>query len=166
MIRKKALERWETKIGNFEVTPQAWYFVSLSPINLRHGPRTENTLRTPYPSNFSIVIEVCLRCPCIETEILLLLPAYSIRENALSDPLPSNGYTCWIDEKDVKLRSVSKYNEKVYSDMLMEMMFRTQQEFHGLITAVWVTEDSPCLYSQISMSVFLEKDSLGELMAP
>jgi hypothetical protein len=39
---------------------------SLSPINLRHGPPTENTLETPYPSNSSIVIE---------TAFLLLLPA-------------------------------------------------------------------------------------------
>jgi hypothetical protein len=42
--------------------------LSLSPIKLRHGPRTENTMRTPYPSNSSIAIE---------TEILLLLFAYS-----------------------------------------------------------------------------------------
>jgi hypothetical protein len=39
---------------------------SLSPINLRQGPRTENILRTPYPSNSCIVIE---------TAILVLLPA-------------------------------------------------------------------------------------------
>jgi hypothetical protein len=32
--------------------------LSLSPISLRHGPRTENTLRTRYPSNSLSVIEV------------------------------------------------------------------------------------------------------------
>jgi hypothetical protein len=37
----------------------------LSPVILRHGPGTENTLRTPYPNNSSIVIEVCLRFRCI-----------------------------------------------------------------------------------------------------
>jgi hypothetical protein len=50
---------------------------SLSLINLLHGPRTENTLRIRYPSNSSIVIAMCLRCRCIETAVLLLLPAYS-----------------------------------------------------------------------------------------
>jgi hypothetical protein len=35
---------------------------SLSPINLWHGPHTENTLRTPYTSNSSIFEEVYLRC--------------------------------------------------------------------------------------------------------
>jgi hypothetical protein len=39
---------------------------SLSPINLWQRPSTENTSRTPYPNNFSTVIE---------TGILLLLPA-------------------------------------------------------------------------------------------
>jgi hypothetical protein len=51
---------------------------SLSPIKLRQGPRTENTLRTRYPSNSSIVIELCLCCRCIETADLLLLSAYSL----------------------------------------------------------------------------------------
>jgi hypothetical protein len=50
---------------------------SLSPIKLRHGSRTENTLRTPYPSNSSIILEVCLLCRCIETTILSLL-VYSL----------------------------------------------------------------------------------------
>jgi hypothetical protein len=35
---------------------------TLSPIDLRHGPRTENTMRTPFSSNSSIIIEVCLLC--------------------------------------------------------------------------------------------------------
>jgi hypothetical protein len=42
---------------------------SLSPINLRHGPRTENTLRIQYPSNSFIVIAVCLRCRCIALDV-------------------------------------------------------------------------------------------------
>jgi hypothetical protein len=40
---------------------------SLFLVNVRHGPRTENTLRTQYPSNSSIVIETAV----------LLLPALS-----------------------------------------------------------------------------------------
>jgi hypothetical protein len=43
---------------------------SLSLINLRHGPRTENILRAPYPSNSSSVIK---------TAILLLLPALPLQ---------------------------------------------------------------------------------------
>jgi hypothetical protein len=82
---------------------------SLSPINLRHGLRTENTLRTPYPSNSSIVIEVCLRCRCIETAILLLLPAYSFPRECVSNPLPSNGsfrHTVYAIIRSIILRYV------------------------------------------------------------
>jgi hypothetical protein len=43
---------------------------SFSSINFRNGPRTENTLRKPYRSNSSIVIEMI---------IIVLLPAYLFR---------------------------------------------------------------------------------------
>jgi hypothetical protein len=72
---------------------------SLSPIKFRHGPRTENTLRTLYPSNSSIFIE---------TAILLLLPTLprkcvyrtllsnescqlAFTETCFNKPLSSNG---------------------------------------------------------------------------
>jgi hypothetical protein len=65
---------------------------SLSPINLRHGPRTENTLRTPYSSNSSNVIEVCLRCRYTETVAFYCCLLIRWRENVFSDPLPSDKY--------------------------------------------------------------------------
>jgi hypothetical protein len=39
MTRIKALERWETKLANTEVTPQATWLIAKSLTN-RDGPRT------------------------------------------------------------------------------------------------------------------------------
>jgi hypothetical protein len=65
---------------------------SLSPVHLRHGPRTENTLRTPYSSNSSTVIEVSLRCRYTETVAFYCCLRIRWRENVFSDPLPSDRY--------------------------------------------------------------------------
>jgi hypothetical protein len=43
MTRKKALERWETKIGNAEVTPQAVWPIAKSLLK-RDGPRAPNAI--------------------------------------------------------------------------------------------------------------------------
>jgi hypothetical protein len=81
----------ETSLHSASYSTTARKQLSLSPVNLRHGPRTENTWRTPCPSSSSIVIEVYLRYRCIETAILLLLPRIRCHDNVFSDPLPSNG---------------------------------------------------------------------------
>jgi hypothetical protein len=43
MTRKKALERWETKISNAEVTPQAIWSIANSPLR-RDGPRAPTAI--------------------------------------------------------------------------------------------------------------------------
>jgi hypothetical protein len=50
---------------------------SLSPINLRHGPRTENTLRTPHPSNSSIFV-LSQECLCQHSLPINGYPRYNI----------------------------------------------------------------------------------------
>jgi hypothetical protein len=52
-------------------------------ISFRHGPRSENTRRTQYPSNYSIAIEACLICRCIETAVALLLSANSLQRECV-----------------------------------------------------------------------------------
>jgi hypothetical protein len=46
--------------------------------------------KTRFPNNSSIVIEVCLPRRCIETAVLLPLPACSFRVNLFTEPLRSN----------------------------------------------------------------------------
>jgi hypothetical protein len=46
MTRKKALERWETKIGDTEVTPKAICPIAKSLLN-RDGPRAPNAIHSP-----------------------------------------------------------------------------------------------------------------------
>jgi hypothetical protein len=43
MTRKKALERWETKVGNAEVTPQAIWPIAKSLLT-REGPRAPTAI--------------------------------------------------------------------------------------------------------------------------
>jgi hypothetical protein len=43
MTREKALERWETKIGNAEVTPQATWPIAKSLLK-RDGPRVRTAI--------------------------------------------------------------------------------------------------------------------------
>jgi hypothetical protein len=43
MTRKKALERWETKLGNAEVTSQAIWPIAKSPLT-RDGPRAPTAI--------------------------------------------------------------------------------------------------------------------------
>jgi hypothetical protein len=43
MTRKKALERWETKISNTEVTPQAIWLIAKSLLK-RNGPRASSAI--------------------------------------------------------------------------------------------------------------------------
>jgi hypothetical protein len=52
MTRKKALERWETKKGNAEVTPQAIWPIAKSLLT-RDGPRAPLLFMVLQASNFS-----------------------------------------------------------------------------------------------------------------
>jgi hypothetical protein len=76
-----------------------------------------------YPSNSSIVIEVCLCCRCIEKEVHLLLSAYSSPQECV--PLPSSGFhrvflvTCvhwWQRPSDAKADRYSYVGGVAVSD--------------------------------------------------
>jgi hypothetical protein len=58
MVRKRALERWETKLANCEVTPQAIWSIAKSLIK-RGGPKAPSAIHgslcpTFYPINYSV----------------------------------------------------------------------------------------------------------------
>jgi hypothetical protein len=64
MTRKKALERWKTKIGTSEVTPQAIWSIEKS-LMKRDGPRASIAIRGPsgfkfHPSEKANAIVDCL----------------------------------------------------------------------------------------------------------
>jgi hypothetical protein len=64
MTCKKALERWETKIGNTEVTPQAIWLIAKSLLK-RDGPRIPTVIHGPsglrfHPSQKANAITDCL----------------------------------------------------------------------------------------------------------
>jgi hypothetical protein len=64
MARKRALERWETKIENCEVTPHAIWPIAKS-LTKRGGPKAPNAIYGPlgpafYPSEKANVIANCL----------------------------------------------------------------------------------------------------------
>jgi hypothetical protein len=64
MTRKKALERWETKISNAEITPQAIWFIAKS-LQKRDGPRTPTAIHGTtglkfYPSDKANANADCL----------------------------------------------------------------------------------------------------------
>jgi hypothetical protein len=64
MTRKKALERWETKIGNTEFTPQAIWPIAKSLLK-RDRPRAPTAIHGPsglkfHPSEKANAIADCL----------------------------------------------------------------------------------------------------------
>jgi hypothetical protein len=64
MAFKKALERWETKIGNCEVTPQAIWLIAKSLLR-KDGPRAPTIIHSPsglefHPSEKANAIADCL----------------------------------------------------------------------------------------------------------
>jgi hypothetical protein len=46
MVRKRALERWETKLTNCEVTPQGMWPITKS-LSKRSGPKTPSAIHAP-----------------------------------------------------------------------------------------------------------------------
>jgi hypothetical protein len=65
MTRKKALERWETKIRNPEVTPQAIWPIAKSLLK-RDGPRAQTVIHGPsglkfHPPEKAKAIADCLK---------------------------------------------------------------------------------------------------------
>jgi hypothetical protein len=64
MIQKKALERWETKLANCEITPQEIWPIVKS-LTKRGGPKAPSAIHGPlglilYPNIKATIIAVCL----------------------------------------------------------------------------------------------------------
>jgi hypothetical protein len=67
MTRRKALERWETKFGNSEVTPQALWPIAES-LRKRDGPTAPTAIHGPLGITYNLnekanVIADCLKKP-------------------------------------------------------------------------------------------------------
>jgi hypothetical protein len=66
MTRKKALERWETKINNSEVTPQAIWPIAKSRLK-RDGPRPPTAIHGPLGLKFLPLEKANASADCVET---------------------------------------------------------------------------------------------------
>jgi hypothetical protein len=67
MTRKKALERWETKIGNCEVTPQSIWPIAKSLLK-RDGPRAPTTIHGPLDLKFLPLEKANAIADCLENQ--------------------------------------------------------------------------------------------------
>jgi hypothetical protein len=67
MARKKALEQWETKVRNFEVTPQAVWPIAKS-VMKRDGPNTSNSVHGPSKITYHTNEKANLNADCLETQ--------------------------------------------------------------------------------------------------
>jgi hypothetical protein len=98
MVRKRVLERWETKLSNCEVTPQAIMPVAKS-LTKRGGPMARSTMHGPldpifYPINKSNVIADCLEnrselmtCVTVTTDDMWRLKSKTCRLLWMNTPL-------------------------------------------------------------------------------
>jgi hypothetical protein len=67
MNRKKALERWETKIGNTEVTSQAIWLIAKSLLK-RDGTRAPTAIHGPSGLNFHPSEKANEMVDCLENQ--------------------------------------------------------------------------------------------------
>jgi hypothetical protein len=67
MTRKRALERWETKIGNTEVTPQAIWPIAKS-ILKGDGPRAPTAIHCPSGLVFHLSKKDNAIAECLENQ--------------------------------------------------------------------------------------------------
>jgi hypothetical protein len=65
MTRKKALERWETKINNSEVTPQAIWPIAKS-LSKRDGPRASTAIHGASGLKFHSLDKANAIADCLE----------------------------------------------------------------------------------------------------
>jgi hypothetical protein len=68
MTRKKALERWETKIGNTEITPQAIWHITNSLLK-RDGPRAPTAIHGPSGLIFHASEKANAIADCFENQL-------------------------------------------------------------------------------------------------
>jgi hypothetical protein len=67
MTRKKALERWESKLANTEVTPQAIWSIAKSLAN-RDGPRAPTVMYGPLGPKFQPADKANAIADCLEQQ--------------------------------------------------------------------------------------------------
>jgi hypothetical protein len=67
MTRKKALERWETKISNTEVTPQGIWPIAKS-LQKRDGPRAPTAIHGPSGFEFQPSEKANAIADCLENQ--------------------------------------------------------------------------------------------------
>jgi hypothetical protein len=67
LAHKKALEQWETKIGNTEVTPQVIWPIAKSLLK-REGPRTPTTIHSPSGFKFHTYEKANATAGCCENQ--------------------------------------------------------------------------------------------------
>jgi hypothetical protein len=67
MNRKKALERWETKLANTELTPPAIWPIAKSLTN-RDGPRAPTAIHGPLGPNYHPVDKANAIADCLENQ--------------------------------------------------------------------------------------------------
>jgi hypothetical protein len=67
MTRKKALERWETKIGSCEATPQCTWPIAKSLLK-RDGPRAPTAIHGPLGLKFLPLEEANAIANCLENQ--------------------------------------------------------------------------------------------------
>jgi hypothetical protein len=69
MARKKAHERWESKLANTEVTPQAIWLIAKSLAN-RDGPRAPTVIRGPLGPKFQPADKANAIADCLEKHFI------------------------------------------------------------------------------------------------
>jgi hypothetical protein len=67
MNRKKALERWETKIGNYEVIPQSIWPIAKTLLK-RDGPRAPTAIHGPLGLIFLSLDQANAIADCLENQ--------------------------------------------------------------------------------------------------
>jgi hypothetical protein len=70
MTRKKEPERWETKLANTEVTPQAVWPIAKFVAN-KDGPRASTVIHGPSGPKFQPVDEAIAIADCLEKQFTL-----------------------------------------------------------------------------------------------
>jgi hypothetical protein len=68
LTRRKALEGWETKIANTEVTPQAIWPIAKSPVK-RNGSKAPTAIRGPLGFIFHLLEKAKAIADCLERQL-------------------------------------------------------------------------------------------------
>jgi hypothetical protein len=67
MVRKRALEKWETKLENCKITPQAIWPITKS-LQKRGGPKTPSAIHGPLVPMFYPIDKVNIIAACLENQ--------------------------------------------------------------------------------------------------